>query len=461
MWSTIDYFFQDPCAATEDVGRYFRLRFEAAEERYARMKGLVRAALENVRCVEKENKGLRLGEVFASMGLDTVHFETLLSAFIGKRSYESSLNVCIEKMTSELVGLRLDNSRLIQKNKSLLVAPVGAIMYHEDPEIKATFLLAIEEAKEFKPTIAKLQAQVRAMEFDWTQAKNMRDELFDYDDKLRECEMVADKLCLKRAEYMPGEGKLFATSRRHMIEILVEDRNRNINGFFARRVVPLERLRMEKDSEILELRLAICKLQLVVGSTVPGIDLTASVTAGCIAETRLCSLNAACVTSEAKMEELQRTIANYEDHASEWKTAHDQAVDLIHRADTLRPEYTNMMAALREEDNRLVAKKKELDLQVNVNIHGRFDRMREISGEVDEVEGEIALKENALKRLSAVKSFKERTLVAEKSALGVLESQINGLVSRRLEFEAFLETRAVKDATMEESLLVEFSGVFV
>lgn len=427
------------------------------------MKGLVRAALENVRCVEKENKGLRLGEIFATMGLDTVHFETLLSAFIGKRSYESSLNSCIEKMARELVNLRSENSRLVEQNRLPLLSLKGTVVYYEDPAIKADFLLAIEEAKEFKPTIARLQAQVNAMEFDWTQAKNMRDELFDYDDKLREYEMVADKLCLKRAwaEYPPGEVKLFATSRRHMMEILVEDRNRNINGFFARRVIPLERLRMEKDSEILELRVAICKMQLILGTVVPATDLPAIETAGCLAKTRLCSLNAACVTSEAKMEELQRTIANYEDHVSEWKTAHDQAIDLIHRADTLRPEYTNMMAALREEDNRLLAKKKELDLQVNVNLHGRFDRMREISGEVDEVEGEIAVKENALKRLSAVKSAKEKIFIAEKSALGLLENQINSVVSRRLEFEAFLETRAVKEATMDESLLVEFSGVFV
>ena len=57
---------------------------------------------------------------------------------------------------------------------------------------------AIAEAREFKPTIAKLRAQISAMEFDWTQAKQLRDELFDYDDKLREHRMVEDALCLRK-----------------------------------------------------------------------------------------------------------------------------------------------------------------------------------------------------------------------------------------------------------------------
>ena len=43
----------------DDVAKYFQLRFEKAEIRYSRMKGLVRAALEKVRCIELENIGLR------------------------------------------------------------------------------------------------------------------------------------------------------------------------------------------------------------------------------------------------------------------------------------------------------------------------------------------------------------------------------------------------------------------
>ena len=37
------------------MAQYYRLRYEAAEERYNQMKGLVRAALEKVWCIEREN----------------------------------------------------------------------------------------------------------------------------------------------------------------------------------------------------------------------------------------------------------------------------------------------------------------------------------------------------------------------------------------------------------------------
>ena len=75
---------QEPTASPEEVARYYRLRFEAAEERYARMKGLVRAALEKVRCIEQENKDLRCAGTLSKLGLKPLYSETLLSVFVGR-----------------------------------------------------------------------------------------------------------------------------------------------------------------------------------------------------------------------------------------------------------------------------------------------------------------------------------------------------------------------------------------
>jgi hypothetical protein len=74
----------------------------------------------------------------------------------------------------------------------------------------------------FVPKISKLQAQITAMEFVWTQAKTLRDELFDYEARLQEHELVANAMCLKRLP-VSDEVRLFARDLDRLINRKVAD----------------------------------------------------------------------------------------------------------------------------------------------------------------------------------------------------------------------------------------------
>ena len=257
--------------------------------------------------------------------------------------------------------------------------------------------------------------------------------------------MVADAMCLRRPSSSEGV-KIFATSQRHMIEILVEDRNRNINGYYARHVIPLERLRVVKDAEILELRKRVCLLELMSGAS--SLDVESAHEADvarktCSAQHALKILQEKISDAEEKLEGLRRTVQCFEDHVCEWKAAHDHATSVISKAESFRQEYEGMMAKLREEDARIVAKKKEMEKPVcrARNVDDSYSRLRAISDEVDEAEGEIAAKENALKRIRASMASKEKALNAEKKALSLLELEVDRLGRKRGDLEAFLECR--------------------
>ena len=500
---------QPPTAPNADVAMYFRLRFEKAEQRYDRMKGLTRAALEKVRCIERENKDLRTSKELVGLKLDPLYCDVLLSKFVGRINNSSSsssssvgpspglsssssiasptpsdevLKLSIEHMVSELGRVSAVNARLMNNNQLLrnhvrgggtttttttgggaddnnnvVVVPAATVLLlppmrdmKEDPCIKALLSDYVSEASNFKPLIAKLQAQITAMEYDWTQAKNMRDELFDYDDKLREHEMVADALFLKRkppssTSTTTGGAKLFATSHRHMIEILVEDRNRNINGYYARWVLPLEELRVKKDAEILELRMIIRQYEIMSGLTTVELgkekeeddemDLPVLESAVISAKAHLDSLKQACAEYEKRILFLNQSVKHYEDHANEWKIAHSNAVEVINKAEKLRSDYNGKMDALHQEGQRIAAKKKELEKSISamLDAEGRFSRLRDISDEMEEAEGEIAAKECALKRLKDSIVRSNKVFDAEQRALSLLEIKLAEISCKRAE----------------------------
>ena len=426
--------YEPPTASDKDVAEYFRLRFEKAEQRYDRMKGVTRAALEKVRCIERENRDLRTSKELVGLKLKPLYCDTLLSKFVNCASTTTTttdevLKTGIEYMVSELSRMSAENESLMENNKQLRDKR-GCIDLREDPALEALYAKAISEAENYKPLIAKLQSQITAMEYEWTQAKDMRDELFDYDDKLREHEMVADVLILKR-QPSPSDGvKIFATSRRHMIEILVDDRNRNINGHYARWVIPVEKLRAKKDAEILHLRMTIRRYEIMFGITSAETHFIADLSTLdqelITVNSRLNSLRQACEDADERVLFLNKSVKNYEDHANEWKMAHSNAVDVVNKAEKLRADYAGMMDSLHKEGQCVAAKKKELEKSVStmLNMEGRFARLRDISKEVDEAEGEIAAKDAALKRLKESIVLKDNAFSKEKEALSQLEVEI-------------------------------------
>ena len=416
------------------------------------MKGLTRAALEKVWRMEQECRGLRASEALVGLGLQPIAVDIMLSVLVGKPGYEHEVKWMLSAFVLKLRDLKDKNCALVRHIESITkkggageAASFTAIV---DPfqDIRADYLQAIAEAKEFKPLIAKLRAQVSAMEYDWTQAQHIRDELFDYEAKLREHQWVADELHLKRVP-LSSEVKVFATSKRHMIEVLVEDRNRNMNGHFARHVIPLERLRIDKDVEIMELRRTIRKLELNTGTSSAQVEqvIVDGLNAEMVElESRRDNVLLVIEESETKVKSLDVTIRNFEDRVKDWKMAHEQAVGIISKADHLRSEYEGMMNTLREEDARVVAKKKEFErLQAKCggaassrgNPEAKFERLRAISEEMDRVEEEIAGKEHALQQLKVKLAGKTRMLETETISLRLMEEKIQNAQREKLEAE--------------------------
>ena len=437
------------------------------------MKGLARAALEKVSRIEMENRDLRASEALVGLGLQPKMVGILLSVLDGKPGLEHDVKWMLDEMVFEFQRVKDENCKLIEHIRLLGVSGGGRVMpavcsetdNPVDPfhDIRADYQRAIAEAKEFKPLIAKLRAQISAMEFDWTQAKNMRDELFDYEDKLREHQMVAEMLHLKCVP-LPGV-KVFATSKRHMIEILVEDRNRNINGFFARHVVPLERLRIEKDAEILELRKTIRKLELRTGVSSVQLkkeELDAMDLRAIQLESRHSGVLKRIEEGEAQLEGLTAIIKKFEDRVGDWKMAYEQAVSMIGKAEHLRAEYDGMMTTLREEDARVVAKKKEFErLQAKcsgaVSVEAHFKRLKAISAEIDEAEGDIAAKEMKLQWLKTTLAVKVKTLESEQVALELVKQKIQLVKAERLK----LEETGGADEELDADMMDDFSHVCV
>jgi hypothetical protein len=69
----------------------------------------------------------------------------------------------------------------------------------------------------------------------------------------------------------------------------------------------------------------------------------------CSAETKHFSLQAACSAEEARLQALQRTVKHFEEHVSEWRLNHEQALNVISKAEHLRGKYDGMMAKLKEK----------------------------------------------------------------------------------------------------------------
>jgi hypothetical protein len=454
---------KEPTVPSEEVGHYFRLRFEASEIRYDRMKGLVRAALEKVRFIERENRDLRTAGVLGGLGLQPLHCDNLLSVFVGKkRVHDDALKSSVEALAKELEKARSENTRHAEINQMLRANQGSSVFLFEDPALKAMYTEAVSRSKELAPTVSKLQAQISAMEFDWTQATKMRDELFDYDDKLREHEMVADAVILKRPLPPAEGGKIFATSRRQMLEILVHDRNRNLNGHYARRVVPLEQLRAEKDAVILDLRRALFAYELqfgIISAEAERAKLPALLDQVCQARVQLLSIDANITNASARLETLQQTVTHFEDRVSEWKGAHAEALHVIAKAEKLRSEYDAMMTSLRAEDDRIMSKKKLFEkCGSKADAHDRFDRMRDISAEIDEQDEAVATQEHELSRLKNALSGKKAMLEKEKKAFEQLTQELDRVAGQRKEFEAFLEEKSRSMAADQANGLEEISA---
>ena len=114
-----------------------------------------------------------------------------------------------------------------------------------------------------------------------------------------------------------------------------------------------------------------------------------------------------------------------------------------------------MAVKLREEDARIMAKKREFEKTKKMSIDAKYDRMRDISDQVDRVEGEIAEQEVEFKRLKSTLAAKERVLAAEREKIVLMEKaaveQEGKIVSMK---KAMVEQREKLDS-MEKVMAAE------
>jgi chromosome segregation ATPase len=149
------------------------------------------------------------------------------------------------------------------------------------------------------------------------------------------------------------------------------------------------------------------------------------------------------------LEALQRTVKHFEDHAAEWKTAHDQAAVMIGKAERMRGEHETLLARIRELEQKNNKK---------VSVDSQYALLREISEQVDAAEGEIASKEIALGLMKSTLAAKEKMLASEKKKVEDIEYEIDSVLQKRADLE---QRRGECKPEEEEALAVNFSGVCV
>lgn len=268
----------------------FRLRYEAAERRYARMKGLVHASLEAQQRMERESRGLRVADRIVQMGLETECAATLAAVpqrGLGISSMVASvaLQDDIDGLTSRLAAALELNEKLMSMNRELRglqgLEPASAAMAVEwsDPTVES---LTAE--------VETLRRQIILLELECTCLQSASDR-FELDERLRECEDVFDQLmgrerrdfteedqaatpvlgavlgrfhprstcphsaCVAYARRLRGGFRIAIT------DAYVRERINRINGLVRHVIEPAETLRVRKDAEIRALREQVLRFE--------------------------------------------------------------------------------------------------------------------------------------------------------------------------------------------------------
>lgn len=277
----------------------YKLRYEAAEARYARMKAVVCALLEMLRTGRQE-------QVAADPS----------------------------PSTDELVRLREIN-RCLRNGIKMELPP------WEAPSPNEADVVAL------RAQLVVAHKQITAMDLELAR---LNDKKFEEDERAREYEDVFRSLL--RAEERPDPGpvhprfhpisvcqdagcrnyarRLRNGLRQAVAEAYVRDRNVRIHGHFRRVVEPVERLRAEKDAELARLRRRVRQLECAAFTTAEEAEATSSVS-----------------------RELVDALARLDDARREGERLRAECVRLQSRRDGLQVSVTELLAEL-QDANRTI-----------------------------------------------------------------------------------------------------------
>ena len=265
------------------VQECFRLRYEAAERRYARMKGLVHASIEAQQRMEREVKGLRVADAIVRLGLERECSATL-SAMLAAGKADSMGRLLSTTMQDEVAGLTKRLTAALEQNEKLmhmnreLRGLEGLVDVPMDPSASAS----LHETQ--AALVETLRKRVIALELECNrlQSDGLR---FEEDERLRECEDVFDQLLGRERQDYPETQQPNPLHRFHPVgtckdpacaayarrlrggfkvaitEAYVRERVVRVNGLVRQHFEPLETLRVQKDAEIRALRERILRFE--------------------------------------------------------------------------------------------------------------------------------------------------------------------------------------------------------
>jgi len=248
------------CAPREE--ECYRVRFEAAEARYNRMKALVCASLEAQMRMKSNARGRLAVQTLHELGLgDAEAIERMIETKSPEQPSLQKLMHGVCSINTELRAVKEENAKLIEVNRVLR----GERRISVAEETTASIPDVSDEVE-----LKLARERIFALELE---LNRLNDHRFEEDMRLREYESVFHSL-LGRA--VPSDTappvcsnpdcnasvrRLRAGMKQAIADAYVRDRTVRIHGFFRRVAEPVESVKVRTDKEILALRLRLKRLE--------------------------------------------------------------------------------------------------------------------------------------------------------------------------------------------------------
>jgi hypothetical protein len=435
---------------SESVENCYRLRLEAAEKRYARMKGLVTVSLEAQHQLKSENTILHAAQAIVQQGLErdcAVTLKVMLSSKGKMDAVASEIN----SLTTRLRDALVENEKLMTFNRELRGETMVPMVVDD-----ASSGVAVQNDPEENAEISTLRARITALELECCRLQS-RPELFDDGERLRECEDVFDQLLGRDrldncVEDVPGSSllrfhpvgtcssvsckayalRLRGGLRRAVTDAYARERNERINGFVKHYVRPAVAICAEKDLEIRQLNERIARfeqtmrmtsgeadqvqLHVVSSEIVEAMTELGRLRSECARLRMDCSkLNSVLVVLDsqeravsARLGEVLVEVNSLLEERALTQSSRDMLAEERHRLETVREEILKfkdgrMGSAFKEKKAQIEALQREMDgLSVNVQPTDVEDpvAMSAVESPVEELQSNVELRKKKSKRSS-------------------------------------------------------------
>ena len=348
-----DQILTPPSDGTEQT---WEVRFNAAERRYTRMKGLVSAALEKLKITQAENDSLKL----ANHNIPT---DTVMS-------------------TEPMDGNTPPQQKLLQ----------------------AKYADAVAKMKMY-------QSSIQAIELLYAKDRSMRDDLFDYEEHRHESNEVIAALCRMLKTAAPPSLKCMGCKEKMdrlqqmakgsgMIQVLAADRRVFVFGYYAHRVEPVEQKLCQVEACMEVMKIRIMKYEQEYNTNSAAIDQH--------------TLNALKTKIIAKEKELKSNTERNDKLANEVKIKEIQVKITQSRLDDL----STKCAETESRFSKAKATEEELMKKYSgFNADEVYSRLQELKHKAEEAEAESSLLEYRVRTAKAASAANAKKLTEMQEAV--------------------------------------------